>query len=143
MLSRIWSAVLVQTKGLGSSLCTSMYSRMAASSSLTLRNTPRRIRLLVMLGKPAFHQVDPRAVGGREVDVETGTLGEPVPDDRRLVGAVVIHDDMRLQIGGHVGLDHIQELAEFQERWRRCNWPMTRLVFSSSAANSDVVPWRL
>src|ERR1700677_985450 len=28
MLARIWSAVLVQTKGLGSSLCTSMNSRM-------------------------------------------------------------------------------------------------------------------
>lgn len=43
----IWSADLLQTNGLGSSLCTSMNSRMAASSSRTLPNTPRRMRLLV------------------------------------------------------------------------------------------------
>src|SRR5712664_4536058 len=47
MLAKISSADLVQTNGVGSSLWMSMYSRMAASSSLTLRNTPRRIRLLV------------------------------------------------------------------------------------------------
>ena len=38
---------------------------------------------------------------------------EPFPDDRGFVGTVVIHDDMRLESGGHLRLDHIQELAKF------------------------------
>ena len=29
------------------------------------------------------------------------------------MGAVVIHDDVGFQFGGHIGLDQIQELAEF------------------------------
>jgi hypothetical protein len=45
--------------------------------------------------------------------MEAGTLGEPVPDERCLMGAVVIHDDVGFQLGGHIGLDQIQELAEF------------------------------
>ena len=39
---------------------------------------------------------------------------EPFPDDRGFVGAVVVHDEMRLQSGGHLRLDHIQELAKFR-----------------------------
>ena len=66
------------------------------------------------LGEPAFHQVDPRGVGGGEVEMKSGALREPVPDERRLMGAIVIHDYMRFQSGGHVGLDDIQELAEFR-----------------------------
>src|SRR5439155_21679238 len=53
-------------------------------------------------------------VGGCEVKVESGALREPFPDERRLMGAVVIHDNVRLQSGGHISLDQIQELAEFR-----------------------------
>src|SRR6266540_4362405 len=45
--SRIDSAVAVQTNGFGSSLCACRYSSIAAISSGTLRNTPRRIALSV------------------------------------------------------------------------------------------------
>ena len=38
--------------------------------------------------------------------------GEPVADRLRLVGRVVVHDDVDLEVGRHVGLDVIQELAE-------------------------------
>ena len=65
-------------------------------------------------GKPALHQIDPRGLGGCEVKVESGALREPFPDERRLMGAVVIHDNVRLQSGGHISLDQIQELAEFR-----------------------------
>jgi hypothetical protein len=96
-------------------------------------------------GEPTLHQVDPRRVGGRKVQMESRPFSEPCPDERRLVGTVVIHDDVRLQSGGHVGLDQIQELAKLggamaPVQW--CSWPITRLVFNSSAANRDVVPWR-
>ena len=66
------------------------------------------------LGKPALHQVDPRGVSGSEMEMKSRALREPVPDKRSLMGAVVVHDDVRLQSGGHVGLDHIQELAKLR-----------------------------
>src|SRR4051794_22116651 len=36
-----------------------------------------------------------------------------------------------------------RNLRNSTERWRRCNWPITRLVFNSRAANNEVVPLRL
>jgi hypothetical protein len=51
-------------------------------------------------GEPAFHQVDPGAVGGGKVNMKSWTLGEPFADDRGFVGAVVIDDKVRFQCGG-------------------------------------------
>ncbi len=39
----------------------------------TSENTPSNA-LIGDLGKPAFHQVDPRAVGGREMEMKSGRL---------------------------------------------------------------------
>src|SRR3954462_95620 len=47
MDSRIWSAVLVQTKGLGSSFQVSIQARMSALRSRTERCAPRRSFLVV------------------------------------------------------------------------------------------------
>jgi hypothetical protein len=78
------------------------------------------------------------------VEVQSGTLGEPVPDERRLMGALVIQDDVGFQFGGHLGLDQIQELAKFRGAVTAVEFTdHARLVFNSSAANSAVVPWRL
>ena len=41
-----------------------------------------------------------------------GPFGEPVPDQRRLVGGVVVRNQVHVQPGGHLGLDGIEELAE-------------------------------
>ena len=38
--------------------------------------------------------------------------GEPVPDLLRLVGRVVVHDDVDFETLGHAGLDVVQEPAE-------------------------------
>jgi hypothetical protein len=64
-------------------------------------------------GEPALHQVDPGTVGGGEMDTKARSFGEPLPDARRFVRAVVVQDDMNIEIGGHVGLDGIQKSAEF------------------------------
>ena len=40
------------------------------------------------LGEPALNEVEPGRVGRGEVDVEPRPLGEPGPDERRLVGPV-------------------------------------------------------
>ena len=65
------------------------------------------------LSKPALHQVDPRSVGGREMEMKSGALREPVPDECRLMRAVVVQDNVGLQPGRHICLDQIQELAKF------------------------------
>ena len=77
------------------------------------------------------------------MDMEAGPLGEPVPDQRRLVGGVVVRNQVHVQPGGHRGLDGIEELAEF-------HGPVAPVALANhlacfwrpSAAKRDVVPWR-
>ncbi len=57
--------------------------------------------------KPALHQVEPGGAGGCEVNMEAGPLGESIPDERRLVGSVVVHNQVYVQVGGHLYLDGI------------------------------------
>ena len=63
--------------------------------------------------KPAFRQVQPGGAGGREVNLEAGPFGEPVADQRRLVGGIVVRNQVHVEPGGRLGLDGIEELAEF------------------------------
>ena len=42
--------------------------------------------------KPAFHLIDPRAVGQAEVQMIARMALQPLSDDRRLMGAVVIQE---------------------------------------------------
>ena len=48
------------------------------------------------------------------MNMEAGPPGEPVPDQRRLVGGVVVGNQVHVQLGGHLGLDSIEKLAELQ-----------------------------
>ena len=41
------------------------------------------------------------------------TFGERFPDDGSFVGSVVVHNNMHIECGGHLRLDHIEELAKF------------------------------
>ena len=47
------------------------------------------------------------------MDVKVWSLGKPFPEDRGFVRAVIIQDDMNIQVSGHVRLDGIQKPAEF------------------------------
>jgi hypothetical protein len=87
-----------------------------ADGSFQLLDAPEHAAsnsLVGYFGEPAFHQVHPGTIVGK-VNMKAGTFREPFPDDRRFLGAVVIHDEMCLQSGRHVGLDHIQKLAKFR-----------------------------
>ena len=46
--------------------------------------------------------------------MEAGPFGEPVPDRRRLVGGEIVGNQVHVQLGGHLGLDGIEKLAELQ-----------------------------
>jgi hypothetical protein len=43
--------------------------------------------LVGKLGEPSLNEVQPRAIGLGEVNVESRALDQPVPDDRRFVSA--------------------------------------------------------
>src|SRR3989442_1248019 len=62
--------------------------------------------------EPAFDLVEPRGVGWSVVDMEARTSGEPDSDSGVSVGAVVIDDQMNIQIVRNVGLDVAQEAQE-------------------------------
>ncbi len=66
------------------------------------------------LGEPALHETQPGAIRGRVVHVETGALGEPVADERGLMGAVVIHDDVHVEPTGHLGVNQIEEFPKLR-----------------------------
>src|ERR1700730_15542866 len=114
MLARIWSAVLVQTNGLGSwvvhvdVLADGRFQVFYASEHATSNS------LVGEFGEPSLHQVDPGTVRRGEVDMKSWAFREPFPDHGGFVGSVVIQDDMDIQCGGHVRLDHIEELAKFR-----------------------------
>jgi hypothetical protein len=59
--------------------------------------------------KPALHQVDPGSVGGLVVNREARPLRQPVLDFWVLVGAVVIHNQMDVQVLWHRLLDLPEE----------------------------------
>ena len=58
----------------------------------------------------ALDLIDPRSVRRGEVHVETGVLGQPGGDGRVLVGAVVVADQMHVEVVGNLGVNLGQEL---------------------------------
>jgi hypothetical protein len=63
-------------------------------------------------GEETFDLVEPRGIGGREVNVPTRTSCEPSSDLGMLVGGVVVDDEMDVELGRHVCLDVTQEGEE-------------------------------
>jgi len=90
----------------------------------------------------AFHLVQPRGSGGSEVDVPARVPGQPALHSRGLVGDVVVHDQMDLEIVRDAALDHPQELEELPAAvpWEALS--DDRASGDVQAANSVVVPWR-
>jgi hypothetical protein len=57
---------------------------------------PARDEVPLDLREPEFHLVQPRAVGRREVEVDPGMVGQPLPNVLRPVRGKVVEDDMQL-----------------------------------------------
>src|SRR5215469_3901214 len=87
------------------------------NGSFQLADTTMDTTTKLLVGEfsePPLHQVHPRSVSGSKVQVVARPLGEPVADQRGLVGAVVVDDDVHVEIGGNLGVDNIEKLAELQ-----------------------------
>lgn len=93
--------------------------------------------------KEAFDEVEPRTVGWHEVQMPTGTRGQPSLDLGVLVRAVVVHNEVNVEIRRHRGFDRAQEAEKFLMPWRGLHSANTWPVSTSNAANKVVVPCRL
>ena len=63
--------------------------------------------------------------------MEARMAGKPCLDGGCLVGAVVVQDQMQVELGPNVGLNGTQDCKNSLARWRRCNSPMTLPVATS------------
>src|SRR5271169_1281413 len=64
-------------------------------------------------GEPSLHQIQPRTIRWREVNMKTGPLEQPFANERGLVRPIVVQDQVHIQIGGYVRLVSIEKPAEF------------------------------
>src|SRR5207342_868021 len=64
------------------------------------------------LAEPALDQVEPRAVGGGEMQAEAGVADEPAVHSGGLVGRGVVHYDVHVQVLGDGAVDEVQEADE-------------------------------
>jgi len=64
------------------------------------------------LGEPPFDEAQPRAVRRRVVHLEARTFREPIANQSRLVGAVVIHDEVHVEPARYLCVNQIEEFAK-------------------------------
>jgi hypothetical protein len=83
------------------------------------------------LAEPAFDQVQPRARGRDEVHVEAWMFREPLADAGMLVPAVVVDDQVQVQLRRRPGVDELEELEPFL-------MTVPRLAVADDAAAGDL-----
>ena len=81
--------------------------------------------------EPALDLVEPGGAGGCEMGLPARPFGEPVADRLGLVGPVVVHDDVDVEISRDVRLDEVEEFAEL-------SGPMARETFADDLSRGDV-----
>lgn len=64
------------------------------------------------------------------MDVPAWAPGEPTGDQRRLVGGVIVHDEMASRPVGTLALDLVEELPELARA-------VARIAFADRSAGSD------
>jgi hypothetical protein len=74
------------------------------------------------------------------MDVKAGMAGQPVPDFRGLVRAVVVADQVDVQAARDVLVDPLEEFRNSWCRWRRCSSLITVPSAMLKAANRLVMP---
>ena len=83
-----------------------MYSSIAATSSGTLWNTPRRIRFRVIPPEPALYQVQPRHTRRRKVKNVTRMFVQPSFHVRVTVSSVIVQNHVDpVQVLGYFSVD--------------------------------------
>jgi len=100
-------AVQLRSEGIPSSA-----SSVCASSAGPARVAAAPRPALGELREPALDEVEPGAVGGREVEGEARTTQKPAMDGRGLVGRGVVDDHVHIGALRRAALDEVEEAAE-------------------------------
>jgi|SRR5207253_7251905 len=69
-------------------------------------------------GEPALHEVHPGAAGRRKMDMEPGMPDQPAVNQRGLMRAGVVDDEVDVQLSQDRDVDRHQEPANSRARWR-------------------------
>ena len=125
------SADLVQRKGFGSALCWSMKAVMSASSADDAAMDAAPDLALGDEREEALDLIEPGCAGGRQMHMPARPLGQPVADQRGLVGGVVVHDQMHVEIAGDGCFDLVEEIAELAGA-------VARIALADDGAGGDV-----
>ena len=102
----------VQTNGLGFSLFTRMKSSITATSSGTLRKTPRRMRRVISANYRSTRFSQDELVGVK-CRRKRGVLSQPCLDLGMMARAVVVQAHVDVQIRRHATVDLSQEFPKF------------------------------
>ena len=86
---------------------------MVVSSSRVERKLPRRICFSVKAANQRSTRFSQLAEVGVKCRWKRGRLSSQRWMGGRLVGAVVVQDQVHIHVGGHVGFDGVEELAKF------------------------------
>jgi hypothetical protein len=62
--------------------------------------------------EPSLDQVEPRSRSGSEVHMEARAFGQPVLNQLRFMGAIIVQDEVNIQLVRHILLDSVEEVAE-------------------------------
>src|SRR5437899_10129847 len=81
--------------------------------------------------KPALNLIEPGRVGRREVEVVAGMPGEPAAYLGVLVGPVVVHDEVHVEVRRDLGVEVAQERQELLV-------PMARLALMEHGSRGHV-----
>lgn len=82
-------------------------------------------------GEPALDLIDPGSRGRGEMNMKSRTSSKPGADRCGLVGAVVVHDQMDVQIRRNTLLDGVQKAQEF-------GGPVSRLRLTDDLTGGDI-----
>lgn len=63
--------------------------------------------------KPPFHQIEPGGTGRGEMHMKAGALQQPAADEGGLVCAIVVEDQVHVQLGWNRRLNRIEKLTKF------------------------------
>src|SRR5215831_1115227 len=94
------------------------------------------------LGKQTFHQVQPTATGGSEVDVIARVARPPRSYLRHLVGSVVIHHQVDVKAAGQIRFDVLEKSQELLMPVAPVATADRYAAGPIQAANKEVTPCR-
>ena len=92
--------------------------------------------------EPPFDEIQPRGTGRREVEVEPRVTRQPATHPRGFVRAVVVEDQVHVQVGRDGAVNRLEELEKLLTPMPPMALADDLAVATSSAANNDVVPCR-